>query len=206
MGKGGMRCGAGRPALHAKAEHCRSIDVRRWQRERTLRAGSAGTWQWTDRSTGEKRAAIGYRSNGFSVTLDYAIDGVARTQSIGLTETPCNLGGARQWFVCPIRGERVAVLFLRAGRFACRHCQRVAYASQSGDVFDRMWRKQAKAESQLGPGWAKPKGMHVATRERLLSIILDCEEARGQALANCLATLLQRHPSLRGDPIVRRSL
>ena len=201
MGTGGSRCGAGRPAMHVKAEHCRSIDVRRWQREGILHAGRAGTWQWSDPDTGERRAAIGYRSDGSCVTLDYTIDGDPRKQTVWLTRTGCNYGGTRQWFTCPIRGERVAVLFLRAGRFACRHCQRIAYASQSGDLLSRMWRKQANAEAKLGPNWTRPKGMHDATRARLLSVIWDCVERRDAALAGHLAVLLRKYPTLRGDPM-----
>ena len=203
MGRGGSRCGAGRPAMHVKAEHCRRIDVRRWQRESILESGCAGAWQWSDPETGERRASIGYRSDDSRVTLAYSIEGSPRMQVVWLTETACNYGGSRPWFTCPVRGERVAVLYLRAGRFACRHCQRVAYASQSGDLCDRTWRKQAKAEAKLGPNWAPPKGMHSSTRDRLLSIISDCEEMREAALVRYLGALMRRAPSLRSDPLFR---
>ena len=203
MGTGGSRHGAGRRATHVKAEHCRRIDVRRWQREGILHAGRAGGWQWTDPDTGKQTAAIGYRANGGSVTLNYSIDGEPRTQVVWLSETACNYGGARQWFTCPIRGERVAVLFLTAGRFACRHCQRIAYGSQSGDPIDRTWRKQAKVEAKLGPNWVRPKGMHATTRDRLLSIIWQCEERREVALSAHISALIQRHPGLKNDPLLR---
>ena len=189
--------------MHVKAEHCRRIDVRRWQREGILHAGRAGGWQWTDPDTGKQMAAIGYRANGSSVTLNYSIDGKPTTQIVWLTETACNYGGARQWFTCPIRGERVAVLFLRAGRFACRHCQRIAYGSQSGDLCERPWRKQAKVEAKLGPNWTRPKGMHATTRDRLLSIIWECEERREMAFGNFLDSMLRRYPSLRDDPFMK---
>ena len=189
--------------MHVKAEHCRRIDVRRWQREGILHAGRAGGWQWTDPDTGKQTAAIGYRANGNSVTLNYSIDGKPTTQIVWLTETACNYGGARQWFTCPIRGERVAVLFLRAGRFACRHCQRIAYGSQSGDLCERPWRKQAKVEAKLGPNWTRPKGMHATTRDRLLSIIWECEERREMAFGNFLDSMLRRYPSLRDDPFMK---
>lgn len=203
MGTGGSRYGAGRPAMHVKSEHCRRIDVRRWQREGILNAGRAGGWHWSDSETGETRASIGYQSHGESVLLSYSIDGKPCKQTVWLSHTLCNYGGARRWFICPIRGERVAVLFLRAGRFACRHCQCIAYGSQSGDVCDRTWRKQAKAEAKLGPNWERPKGMHDATRERLLSVIWDCEERRDAALAGYLSMMMRRHPSLRDDPLFK---
>jgi len=196
-----MRYGAGRPAMHVKAEHCRRIDVRRWNREGLLAAGRTGIWQWTCGETGERLASIGYRSDGGTVTLNYSADGEAREQSIGLGRSPCNFGGTRPWFRCPIRGERVAVLYLRAGRFACRHCQRIAYASQSDDACARTWRKQAKLEASLGPDWKRPKGMHRATHERLVSLLWDCEERREMALSAFLDAMLRREPALRNDPL-----
>lgn len=199
MGRGGHRWNAGRPGWHVKAEHCLRLDVRRWHRDGFLRPGASGTWRWTDSYSGEERGIIGYRVREEHVHLDYSVDGVPSGQTVALARTRCNYGGTRPWFICPVRGERVAVLFMRAGRFACRHCQRIAYASQSDDMIGRTWRKQRKTEAKLGENWQRPKGMHRATRERLLSIILDCEERRDVAIAGHLSTLLGRHPSLAGE-------
>lgn len=203
MGTGGSRSGAGRPAMHVKAEHCKRIDVRRWHREGILAGRQLGSWQWTDAQTGERLATIGYRSDGTSVALDYLIDGKDCSQRVRLSHSACHYGGARPWFICPIRGERVAVLYLRAGRFACRDCQRLTYASQSGDAIDRGWRRQQKIEAKLGADWTRPKGMHRTTHERLMSIIWDCEEKRDAALSRFLAGMMARHPSLRSDPLLR---
>ena len=199
MGTGGMRYGAGRPAVHVQAEHCKRIDVRRWQREGVLRPGVVGSWVWSDSVTGERLASIGYSVGSGFVNLNYSINDKPSNQRITLADTPCNYGGVRQWFVCPVRGERVAVLFLRAGRFACRRCQRIAYASQSDDALGRTWRRQAKLEAQLGPDWSRPKGMHDATRERLLSEIWDCAQRRDAAVGQFLDRLMNKHPGLRGD-------
>ena len=196
MGTGGSRYGAGRPAMHVKAEHCLQLDVRDWHRKGVLRPDVAGSWVWTNRATGELRGTVGYRVEFDRVELNYSIDGKPSGQSVRLESTPCTYGGTRTWFVCPIRGERVAVLFLRAGRFACRHCQRLAYASQSGDALDRTWLKQRKAEAKLGEHWQRPKGMHQTTHTRLMSIILDCEERRDAALAAHLGSLFRRYPFL----------
>ena len=203
MGTGGSRFGAGRPATHVKAEYCKQLDVRRWQREGALQAASSGSWRWTDTETGEQTGSIGYRVDDGCVKLDYSIDGKPSGQTIRLSYSACNYGGTRPWFICPIRGERVAVLYLRAGRFACRQCQRLAYASQSEDALGRMWHKQAKAEAKLGKNRQRPKGMHATTRERLFSIIWQCEELRDAALANHLAALMRRYPMLRSDPLFR---
>lgn len=203
MGTGGMRYGAGRPAMHVKAEHCKQLDVQRWHRQGVLQAGSFGSWTWSNSATGERVASIGYSVSDGYVNLNYSINDKPLNQRIAIERTLCNFGGTRPWFVCPVRGERVAVLFLRAGRFACRHCQRIAYASQSDDAMGRAWRRQAKIEAKLGPNWARPQGMHHATRERLLSVIWDCEARRDVALARFLDVMLRKHPELRSDPILR---
>ena len=94
-------------------------------------------------------------------------------------------------------------VYLRAGRFACRDCQRIAYGNQSEDLFARMWRRQQKAEAKLGPNLARPKSMHDAMREPLLSIISDCEELRDGALENYLARMMLRYPVLLDNPLFR---
>ena len=100
----------------------------------------------------------------------------------------------------------MAVLFLRAGRFACRHGQRIAYGSQSDNLCGRTWRKQAKAEAKLGPNWTRPKGMHNATGDRLLAIIWECDERRDAALSGYLEAMMRLHPGLREDPLLKNAL
>ena len=190
MAKGGVRYGAGRPGWHVKAEHCRRLDVRRWHRDGLLRPGISTSWIWTDSETGERLASIGFRVTDHHVTLSYSINDVPASQHVPLDRTPCNYGGARPWFHCPRCSRRVAVLFLRANGFACRHCQRIAYGSQSDDLCGRTWRRQAKMEARLGPHWQRPKGMHHRTPERLLEGIFACEEIREDALAGYLSRVM----------------
>lgn len=187
MGTGGMRFGAGRPGWHVKAEHCRSIDARRWGRERILQSMCSGIWAWTDAETGERLASIGYRSDGGAVTLDFNMNGEPVRQRVPILTTPCHYGGQRHWFGCPWCGKRVAMLYLRNRGFACRKCNRIAYASQSGDELDRTWRRQAKIERRLGEQCRRPKGMHRATYERLTAAIMECEELRDAGLAAFIA-------------------
>jgi len=55
---------------------------------------------------------------------------------IQLTTTPCNYGGVRYWFICPLYkngkycGRRVGVLFSIGKWFGCRHCGEITYALQ----------------------------------------------------------------------------
>jgi hypothetical protein len=166
-----------------KAEHCRRIDARRWQREKILSDGSMGTWQWTDAETGERVASIGYRVHGSTVVLDYQLNGDPMIQRAPILKTACHYGGWRSWFGCPRCGRRVAVLYLRSGAgFVCRKCGHVSYRSQSEDAIGRAWLRQSKAEAKLGENWQRPKGMHHATHRRLMGVILACEEQRDAAL------------------------
>lgn len=188
MGKGGMRIGAGRPAYKMKAESCLRLDLRHLVRQGVLR-GSFTSWAWT--RDGEQTGSIGIRSDGkYAVRLEYACNGVPSDQRVGLEYTACNMGGERAWFACPVCQRRCAVLFMRAKRFACQKCQRLAYSSQSEDVCGRAWRAQQKRERKLGPNWERPKGMHDVTRRRLLDQIWRYEEVRENALATFVARML----------------
>lgn len=187
MGKGGMRWGAGRPAHKGKAEACMRLDVREWARRGTLVPGYSGSWSWSNSHSGERTGSIGYRIESGEAVLSYSLNGEPRTQRVPILRTPCHFGSARPWFGCPHCRARVAVIYLRRGGFYCRKCAQVAYYSQSEDECGRAWRKQQKAEAKLGANWRRPKGMHHATRERLLQTIWECEETRDMAIAGFMA-------------------
>lgn len=182
MGSGGYRYGAGRPASHVKAEHCLRLDVRELAR-RDMLAGGFYFWRWSNSYTGEEVGSIGINTGAGRARLNYSHNGQSINDDVRIVETACNYGGARPWFMCPRCSRRVAVLCLRSGRFMCRHCGRVVYASQADDVMGRAWRRQAKLEARLAEGWRRPKGMHRATRERIVNGIFDCERRRDEALS-----------------------
>lgn len=188
MGTGGMRYGAGRPGWHGKVEHHRSIDVRRFQREDMLRPGW-WSWQWKDAISGEVTSSIGITGGEHCMTLRYSIGERNITEPITITRTACNYGKTRPWFKCPSCQGRVAILYLCGGRFACRGCQRLVYSSQSEDLMGRAWRLQRQLEDRLGPNWSRLKGMHHATREKLLARIWDLEQLRDDALAAFMARM-----------------
>ena len=58
---------------------------------------------------------------------------------VALTTTPCNFGGVRYWFICPLSrngvycGRRVAKLYLAPGAnyYGCRHCYNLSYESRN---------------------------------------------------------------------------
>jgi hypothetical protein len=177
MPRGGHRYGAGRPGWKAKAEQSFPLDVRRMHQTGVLREGYAGGWRWSN-SDDETLGRISFRAEANGLTLSYAVDGVSCRQFVPVAHTACHFGGTRPWFRCPVGGERVAVLYVRGDRFACRRCNHIVYSSQSDDLSGRAWRKQSKLERRLGDDWARPKGMHRVTYERLLSKVWECEMVR----------------------------
>jgi hypothetical protein len=186
MAKGGARLGAGRPAYKVKGEQLQRIDVRIWARRGMLKGPGWFTWSWS--RGGEPTGSIGARVDSTTaVTLQYTatIQGDRRdvSERVAIEQVPCNFGGTRPWFCCTRCARQVAVLYLRGGRFACRHCQRLTYSSQSEDLLDRTWSKQRKIEARLGENWQRPKGMRQRTYERLWESLMDCERLRDEAFS-----------------------
>jgi hypothetical protein len=132
---------------------------------------------------------------------------------IPIARVPRHFGGSRPFFVCsggPRRddrrtddaaagvvgggcGRRVRKLYLSRGRFLCRHCSQLVYASKyEQHPWQRAFRRAAKLRQRLGitgagvPG--KPKYMPVSDYERLLEAILQAE---AQATEAGTARLLQ---------------
>lgn len=182
MGRGGERSGAGRPAHKARADRCLSIDVRRFQREKVLREGVPGGWAWKNSETGLEKASIGFRVCASTLHLDFAINGTPVAQRLPLVTTACHFGGERTWFRCPCCARRVAVVYMRWRRFACRRCNQIAYQSQCEDACGRSWIKQSRAEAKLGPNWQRPKGMKRRTYQQLWDTVTECEMMRDRWL------------------------
>ena len=189
MGRGGSRHGAGRPGWRLKAEQCHRLDVREMYRAGVLKDGRVGNWCWTNSHTGEQSGSVRYSIEGASMALRYSATDTAKVQHVAIDKTPCHFGGARPWFSCPACGDRVAVIYFRSGRFACRCCQRIAHLCQSEDATGRAWRKQLKVEQRLGEDWERPKGMHQTTYDRLLDVLERCEVVKEGALIAALGRL-----------------
>ena len=178
---GGMNSGRRDQGGKKTTEDCRSLDVRKLQRDGLLNNGSSFGWSWT--RNGEKIASIQLKVGDNRVTLDYrhqrsSSEWNNHNYPVMLEWTPCNYGGLRAWFKCPVSGcdRRVAKLHIgSAGIFACRHCYQLAYASQRENADDRATRQAGKIRNRLGwePGilnghGEKPKGMHWQTYHRLV--------------------------------------
>jgi hypothetical protein len=171
------------------------LDIRNLKAAGRLSPGQSYGWQWT--ADGERVANIGVATFLDAMALRYVWtprgdDPRAASCRIPLVTTPCHLGGARAWFLCPRCRTRRAVLYFGGATFACRTCLRLGYLSESMTVLDRLWRKQSKLEARLGPEGEKPKRMRWRTYERLLDKIDEVEVAKDAAWRPGFARLAER--------------
>lgn len=143
MEKGGWRIGAGRPGYRVKAEDSVTLDIRWLKRNNVLISGDIRTVTWHLHRKQIISQQIQAKDNGIVVANG------SQTQWIRLTKTPCQLGGNRDWFLCPSCDKRMAILYQRSNRFACRHCQQISYQSQSLSPDDRLAQQFHKKESAL---------------------------------------------------------
>lgn len=177
---GGLGSGKGWQGGKRTTDDYRSLDVRQFQRDGLLTPARSFGWSWT--RNGEKVASISIETASDYLTLVYRVrqhddEWKDLNYPVRLEWTDCNLGGKRAWFHCPCHGcgRRVALLYLgNASIFACRHCYRLAYASQREKTHDRLARKADRIRKRLG--WNagilnyagfRPKGMHWRTYWRL---------------------------------------
>jgi hypothetical protein len=202
MGTGGWRYGAGRPGWRRKCEHLLGLDIRSLTKAGYFKSGyiTSGSWQWT--CNGEPSGNVSVWSDGDEVRLTYTWTPHGGNPQVfiypvRIARTPCRYGGARPWFPCPRCGDRRAVLYGVAsdGKFGCRRCMRLAYASEAEDACGRSWRTQRKFAARLGakddtsPHPPRPKGMHERTYKRIVRRILDQEMRRDEQLY----LVMQRH-------------
>jgi hypothetical protein len=109
-------------------------------------------------------------------------------ERVRIVHSTCRLGGVRPYFICPgvVNGvaceRRVKKLYGQGRYFLCRHCYRLAYASQREGAWDRALRRANKIRQRLGgdPGMAapfpqKPKVMRHRTYERLREQAIKAE-------------------------------
>lgn len=114
-------------------------------------------------------------------------------------------GGAPTWFRCPciVNGRpcyrRVGKLFSAGRYFLCRHCQNVAYASQSETLLDLAHWKRDKVRAAVGaePGCygripPRRKGQWHRTYLRQWEAVHAVDSVAGQAFGEAAAKLLAR--------------
>jgi hypothetical protein len=200
--------GSGRPSGSGRTtvEAYRSIDVNRLHQEGCLCTGWRGAWQWTRDS--EKVAWINLSAGPDRLRLNYRVsvsggDWQDIDETVPIVRVPCRLGDLRPYFACPgvvsgvTCGRRVTKLYGAGRYFLCRHCYRLAHASQSEGTMDRALRRANKIRQRLGghPGMAapfpeRPKGMWRKTYERLRAKTFEAEISAEVAFETQAARLL----------------
>jgi hypothetical protein len=186
-----------------------TIDVNELHRDGCLRPGWAGGLQWT--CDGEEFAAINLRADADGLHLAYRVLGGGESEDLAeivrIVRLPCRFGGARPYFICPgvmngvTCGRRVAKLYGPGPYFLCRHCYRLAHASQTEGAWDRKLRRANKIRQRLGgdpdtaaPFPPKPKGMWRRTYERLREQALAAEMAADEAFMHWIGRVSARIP------------
>jgi hypothetical protein len=202
--------GSGRPSGFGrdKVETCRGIDVNQLHRAGCLRPGCSGGWQWV--REGERAAWINLRAEADRLHLSYRVridggDWEDVDETVRIVRVPCRFGSSRPYFICPgvvngmTCGRRVGKLHAPGRYFLCRHCYRLAHASQSERAWERALRRSNKIRLRLGadPGMdapfpLKPKRMWRRTYERLRGQAFDAEKRADEAFGLPAERLLSR--------------
>ena len=160
-------------------ESQKRIDIRWLRKQGYLRPGTMGSLSWSggDEQTGSIRFCM--KSDRMKLNYRHKLNGGEWEPveiNVQFSETQCNYGGTRKWFICPNMNcsKRVAVLYGTGKYFLCRHCYGLVYSSQQESEPDRLMRKTRKIRARLGasnnlfePIWFKPKNMHQKTFDRL---------------------------------------
>jgi hypothetical protein len=179
-----------------------------WYRRGYLQSPQWFSWAWT--RDGERVASISVQTERRCVTLkyrnrSYGDDWSDVEQRVPVAWTPCRFGGEKPQFVCSVAsngaycGRRVIKLYGAGRLFACRHCYRLAYASQSEAQWYRALRRANKVRQRLGgdPGMdspfpPRPKGMWRRTYEHLRERCFDVEMRADRAFELHAGRLLAR--------------
>lgn len=181
---------------------CR-LELKSIRRQGFLQPGSScsGVWSWS--RDGEPSASVHLAVDltdpeSGRVDLAFTYQGESRRQTVELVASPCRYGGRRFYFLCPNTGRRCEVLCSFQGHFASRQYHRLAYDSQSEDIWGRMLRARNKVEGRLEgrDNRPPPRG---ANRERLLNRWCDLEEGLDQRLAIFTGHLMAKYGETLGS-------
>src|SRR5215831_7092426 len=115
----GYRCRSGKNTT----SDYHALDIRWLHRKGLLLPGRDSSVRWSRND--EETGSIGVTAELDSARLSYRHapyggDWESKEYSVSIDWTPCNYGGSRPWFRCPVLGcgRRVAILY-GGGIFAC---------------------------------------------------------------------------------------
>jgi hypothetical protein len=208
MGGTGSGNYGGRPTI----ENALKLDLHYLIRQGSFRPGAivTGSLTWTDTSSGQQRACIGYEAHmgdehgwvrlRYTTTNHWSGEKTDHDYRVQLTTTPQPFGGRRWWWVCPRRGDLVSKLYKpsAAGIFASRKAHRLAYRSQRQSPYDRAINQAFKRRQRLGAEGAigdpidKPYGMRWVTFDRKMEQIEAAEAVCNSHLFQFVQKLSER--------------
>lgn len=154
-------------------EDAAPLDIRKLKSKNLLIPGSKITATWS--TDGIVHASIGAVVYEDCMILKYTYNKTEKVnQNIYFTYTPCNFGGKRVWYCCPVCGRRCAIIYSSEINFACRICCDLTYKTCNEVPRNRLLIKANKLRKRIRarPGMAnsfpvKPKGMHHKTWSRI---------------------------------------
>lgn len=131
-------------------EDCRVLSISKLTKDGVFTSGPGSSWssRWYNHQ-GKETGSIGYWVNGehdgnLSLEFEYTITKASTGEvipvhyKVDIEKTPCNYGGWRYWFICPLGRNgiacqrRIAKIYLPPGGkyFGCRHCYNLTYECQ----------------------------------------------------------------------------
>jgi hypothetical protein len=141
-----------------KHEELQRLSLTTLRKRKLLSPGRSGsiTWSCNERLTGLANFSMVDR---YSSKISFPLpSGEWRHETIAHSFTPTNFGGWRLWFACPRCSKACGTLYRAHGRYVCRQCLRLTYASQYDRQHERPRRKAIKIRARLGQSTQAPDG------------------------------------------------
>ena len=119
-------------------------------------------------------------------------------QPVEISWTPCNYGGERPWFGCPVCRRRGAILYHVNPYLGlqCRVCAGLLYESQRLARLSRIHRRMDKLRGRVIDGgdgnWYKPPRMHWSTFDRVCDQADDLNQGMRADAAAFVEKLMRR--------------
>jgi len=132
-----------------RVDEARSIDIIDLQKENVFSKGPGMIWASSWSRNGKVVASISYRVEGgengpsglrlmYTITDNNSGEKNDYDYTIPVVSTPCNYGGKRWWYICPliVNGRscrrRCRIVYMPTGSeyFGCRECHQLTYESR----------------------------------------------------------------------------
>ncbi len=166
----------------AREDEARAIDILDLQRNKAFTDFSGRRWTSSWSRTGEVIASISYKvesdeTGPIGLRFMYAILAHGTNEKkdynyiIPIVSTPCNYGGERWWFICPLvvdgrachRRCRIVYMPPGAKHFGCRECHRLTYESRQRhreafyEGFEKPYMEAESAQKELSKARTRKK-------------------------------------------------